>query len=577
MNRNTITRFGSNPVNLTMERSRFKIPTGRKFTFNNGDLIPIFHMPVLPGDTIELKMAELVRMQTPIFPVMDNMYLDTYFFFVPDRLVWDHFEEFMGENKDGTWRQETERTIPKLYAPQGGWEKGSLADYMGWPTNVSGIDVSSLPLKAYVKVWNDWFRDENRKEPALITTTDDNLNGVNPSDANYSYITGAQLGGAPLKAARLSGYFENSLIYPQKGPDVFIPLGGSQGLVPVYTGAGIPGEFTQNKMPLHWVTSNPNTQMPTGGLVSVPYASSGNNYATEYLKQGSISGSGTSVDAVPSNLWADLAYDAGGTANQSTINNLRTAFAIQRHYEKLRRAGSRYIEMTAALFGRHSADARLQRAEYLGGTRTMVQMEGIVQTSSTDDTSPQGNVSGNSKTVFTDRPFIHSFTEHGRIIGVQVTRVLHSYQQGINRLDRAYDLFDWYFPSLRHIGEQPIYNYEIFAQGSNVTDSDGNIVDDQVAGYQEAWRAYRFMPRIIAGELRSNYAQSLDAWHYRDYYTELPILTSSEWIDEPKENVDRTLAVDSDTSDQFLADIDYEIIATRPMPVYSVPGLIDHY
>lgn len=572
MNRNSITRFGQNPVNISMERSRFKIPTGRKFTFNNGDLIPIFHMPILPGDTISMNMAELIRMQTPIFPVMDNMFIDTYFFFVPNRLIWDHFEEFMGENKDGAWAQEVEYTVPKLYAPEAGWEKGSLADYMGWPTNVGGIDVSSLPLKAYVKVWNDWFRDENRKEPALITTGDSNLNGVNPSDEGYSYITGAEKGGAPLKVAKFHDYFTSSLPAPQKGPDVFIPLGGSTGMAPV----------VGNGMTLGIEQIAADNTVTHGGLYNLGSGGTGlganvNAYGVALNKAGgdgtaqamtSSRRSGITQDPEKSGLVALLGSATGGTQTQSTINQLRTAFAIQRHYEKLRRGGSRYVEQVKELFGTTSSDARLQRAEYLGGTRNYVSMEAIVQTSRTNDVSPQGNVAGNSKTIFTDHPFTHSFTEHGYIIGVQCTRVQHSYQQGINRLDKQYDLFDFYFPSLAHIGEQPIYNYEIFAQGTDT--------DNEVAGYQEAWAAYRYMPRIIAGELRSNYEEgSLDAYHYADYYEELPILTSSEWIDEGRENVDRTIAVPS--QDQMICDIDYEITATRPMPVYSVPGLIDHY
>lgn len=561
MNRNSITRFGQNPVNISMERSRFKIPTGRKFTFNNGDLIPIFHMPILPGDTISMNMGELIRMQTPIFPVMDNMFIDTYFFFVPNRLIWDHFEEFMGENKDGAWAQEVEYTVPKLYAPENGWEKGSLADYMGWPTNVGGIDVSSLPLKAYVKVWNDWFRDENRKEPALITTGDSNLTGVNPSDEGYSYITGAEKGGAPLKVAKFHDYFTSSLPAPQKGPDVFIPLGGRSGMVPVIAGADHDGPTDIGTS----IYSTRFTDTHKGNAYAI-------NIAVDRAHHGMLqsgTGEGTASDKLTfKNYWADLANRTGGTQTQSTINQLRTAFAIQRHYEKLRRGGSRYVEQVKMLFGTTSSDARLQRAEYLGGTRNYVSMEAIVQTSRTNEVSPQGNVAGNSKTIFTDHPFTHSFTEHGYIIGVQCTRVQHSYQQGINRLDKQYDLFDFYFPSLAHIGEQPIYNYEIFAQGTDT--------DNEVAGYQEAWAAYRYMPRIIAGELRSNYEEgSLDAYHYADYYEELPILTSSEWIDEGRENVDRTIAVPS--QDQMICDIDYEITATRPMPVYSVPGLIDHY
>lgn len=554
-----------------MERSRFKIPTGVKTTFNNGDLIPIFKMNVLPGDTIELNMAELVRMQTPIFPVMDNMWLDTYFFFVPHRLVWTHFEEFMGENKDGAWAQEIERTVPKITAPEGGWTKGTIADYFGVPTEIDNIDVSSLFFKSYVKCWNDWFRDENRKEPALITDTDETLTGMNGSETGYTYITGAERGGLPLKVARLSGYFENSLPEPQKGPDVFIPLGGASGYVPVVTATQNIPNLDQNAWPIAFVNNQTGAGITSGNhnLYLQPNAGGEGKPDGGFLamQNGTISPGNEWQSLKPSNLWADLG--SGGSSNQSTINQLRTAFAIQRHYEKLARGGSRYIEIVAEMFGRHSADSRLQRSEYLGGTHTMIQMESVVQTSSTNETSPQGNVSGNSKTVFTDRPFVHSFTEHGYIIGVQCTRVEHSFQQGIFKLDKAYDLFDWYWPSLAHIGESPIYNYEIYAQGTDE--------DNEVFGYQEAWRSYRYMPRIITGELRSNYAQSLDAYHYADYYTELPIGTSSDWIDEPKENVDRTLAVSSEVSDQFIADISYNITATRPMPLYSVPGLIDHY
>lgn len=575
MNRNSYSRFGSNPVDISIERSRFTIPQTHKTTFNNGDLIPIFHMWCLPGDTIELNMAELVRMQTPIFPVMDDMYLDTYFFKVPIRLVWENFERFMGENKQGAWTPTVTHTVPKLVAPSGGWAKGTIADYFGIPTGKRNIDFSSLLTKAYVKIWNDWFRDETRKQPANITMGDTNLTGQNGTESGYTYVTGAEKGGLPLKVARLPGYFENSLPDVQRGPVTFIPVGGVSGTVPIITSNQ---DKYHNTIAMKFDATS-NTSAFADGTKYTLGTAHGTNDRTGEQKLWAVANSPTisssNATLAPTNLFAKL--DLNNTVYSSTINQLREAFAIQRHYEKLRRGGGRYIEIVKEIFGRTSSDRRLQRAEYLGGSRQQIQMESVVQHSSTDSVSPQGNVSGNSKTVFSDRPFITSCTEHCLIIGVQCTRTKHTYQQGINRLDRAYDLFDWYFPSLAHIGEQPIYNWEIYAQGSNVTDTDGNVIDDQVFGYQERWASYRYMPSIVTGEMRSNYATPLDAYHYADYYTSLPIGTSSTWIDEPRTNVDRTLAVGSGTADQMLADIAFKITATRPMPLYSIPGLIDHY
>ncbi len=550
MNRNTESHFSVNPINLDIQRSKFVRPSTHKTTFNAGNLIPIYVDEVLPGDTFKMNMSSVIRMSTPIYPVMDNANLDVYFFFVPNRLVWDHWKEFFGENNSTHWEPPVEYEVPQITAPTGGWAKGTIADYMGIPTKIENISVQALPFRAYCKIWNDWFRDQNLKDPAMISMDETTTAGANTGD----YVTNAEKGALPLKVAKYHDYFTAALPEPQKGPEVTIA--GTAANYKVITGES----HETGTAPLMFKTTS-------GTMSNTPqqiWLSNGTGEKTTYA----VANAGAYNDSVPklapSNLWADA---SGGTA--TSINALRQAFAIQRLYEKNARGGTRYIEIIRAHFGVQSPDARQQRSEYLGGTRVPINMDQVVQTSNSGDgITPQGNTAAYSLTAFNESMFTKSFTEHGYIIGLACIRTEHTYQQGIERFWSRKKMLDYYFPTLANLGEQAILNKEIYAQG--------NAKDDEAFGYQEAWAEYRYKPSRVSGAMRSNYQTTLDAWHYADKYAQQPIL-SSEWIDETSANIDRTLAVQSATEDQFIADFYFACEATRPMPLYSIPGLIDHH
>lgn len=558
MNRNTESHFAENPTNLYIQRSRFDRSSTHKTTFNTGKLVPIYVDEVLPGDTFEMKTSAVVRMTTPIFPVMDNAYMDFYFFFVPNRLLWDHWKEFNGENTSSQWEQIVEYQVPQITPPATGWKKGDVADYFGIPTNIgtsSGTwSVSHLPFRAYALIWNEWFRDQNVMTPVLIDTGDATVQGLS-GDENG--IQASVFGGACLPVSKFHDYFTSALPEPQKGPDVLLPLGKT---APVVTVA----PPTRNYPPthaLHWASENSSTMPNIGGLGYTGTMSTGFETVAD---SASGVGSNTGVKMAPDNLVASLS-----DATSATINELRLAFQLQKLYERDARGGSRYTEIIRSHFGVISPDARQQRPEYLGGDRIPITVNQVVQTSGTTSTSPQGNVAAYSLTGDVQKSFTKSFTEHGFIIGLACVRTDHTYQQGLERFWSRKNRFDFYWPALSNIGEQAILNKELYLQG--------NEQDDQAFGYQEAWADYRYKPNRVSGEFRSNNPNGgLDSWHYADYYSERPIL-SSQWLSETKANVDRTLSVQSSVSDQFFGDFAFQCYCTRPMPVYSVPGLIDHY
>lgn len=559
MNRNTESHFAINPTNIDIQRSTFNRSTQVKTTFNAGELIPIYVEEVLPADTYVMKTAMALRMTTPIHPVMDNCYIDTYFFFIPNRLVWNHWKEFNGENTATAWEQTTEYEIPQLTAPSTGWEKGTIADYMGIPIKVSNISINALPIRAYTLVWNEWFRDQNLQDPAYLNTDDSTTQGSNGT----TYQTDAQKGGRPLPVNKYHDYFTSALPQPQKGPSVLLPLGDT---APVDVFGN--GKSLTLKGSTNITLAQSSTDV---GLVGYTYSSQINNGSSipsgqrsQPLSSGQAIGLSTNPDNSGIIGTADLKQ-----ATAATINQLRQAFQVQKLYEKDARGGTRYIEIIKSHFGVTSPDARQQRPEYLGGNRTPISMDQVLQTSSTNETSPQGNTAAFSLTNSKNTgSFTKSFTEHGIILGLACVRTEHTYQQGIDRMWSRKRRFDYYWPALANIGEQAILNKEIYAQGTNA--------DDEVFGYQEAWAEYRYKPSRVSGAFRSKYAQSLDIWHYADYYQEQPIL-GAKWIQETKVNLDRTLAVQSTLEDQFMADFYFECEATRAMPMYSIPGLIDHH
>jgi hypothetical protein len=560
MNRNVESHFALNPTRIDLSRSTFDRSSSVKTSFNAGDIVPFFLEEVLPGDTFNVKSSKVVRMQTLLTPMMDNVYLDTYYFFVPNRLVWSHWKEFNGENTESAWIPETTYEVPQITSPaNGGWNVGTIADYFGIPTGISNLSVSALPFRAYALVMNEWFRDQNLQDPLVVPLDDATVAGVNTD----TFVSDVAKGGKPYIAAKYHDYFTSCLPSPQKGPDVLIPS-ATAGEYPVVPRSNVvPSNLldgTTYTAKIYNPGSNANgTKAGIGFYVS-------SDLQTGTQTDGLISSGTRNTEATPviNNLWA---VASGGLG--ATINQLRLAFQVQKLYERDARGGSRYIEILKSHFGVTSPDARLQRPEYLGGNRVPININQVIQQSGTQTgTTPQGTVVGMSQTTDSHSDFIKSFTEHGFILGVMCVRYDHTYQQGLERFWSRKDRFDYYWPVFANIGEQAVKNKEIYAQG--------NAEDDEVFGYQEAWADYRYKPNRVTGEMRSAYAQSLDVWHLADDYSTRPSLSDS-WIREDKANIDRVLAVQSSVSNQFFADIYVQNRATRPMPVYSIPGLIDHH
>lgn len=572
MSRNAESRFAINPTRIDMSRSTFDRPFSHKTTFNVGDIIPFYVDEVLPGDTHKIRTSKVVRMQTLLTPVMDNIYLDTYYFFVPDRIVWNHWKQFMGENTESAWIPSTEYEVPQITAPEGGWSEGTIADYMGVPTKIVGLSVNALPFRAYALIMNEWFRDENLCDPLNIPLDDATVQGVNTG----TFVTDVAKGGLPYKAAKYHDYFTSALPAPQKGPDVSIPVSLGANL-PVY-GSGYP-LFVTDGTTLGGLTS----LVPPAGALETPgtltssngYANIGTEVDVNKLRTGSGKGvivgvpTKEQMEGYPDVVGSGLVAVNDGSVSVATINQLRLAFQIQKLYERDARGGTRYIEILKSHFGVTSPDARLQRPEYLGGNRIPITINQVVQNSgSMDGETPQGTTTAYSLTTDVHQEFTKSFVEHGFIIGVMVARYDHTYQQGLERFWSRKDRFDYYWPVFANIGEQAILNKEIYATGQDS--------DSEVFGYQEAWADYRYKPSRVSGEMRSNAKTALDSWHLADDYDALPTLSDS-WIREEPNNVNRVLAVTSEVSNQLFCDLYVQNRTTRPMPVYSIPGLIDHH
>lgn len=558
MNRNSEQHYSQVP-HAEIRRARFKRNYSLLTTINEGDLVPIYLDEVLPADTFKVNVNALVRMSTPLYPVMDNAYMDYYFFFVPARLLWEHFENLMGQNDKTFWAEATEYTTPQTTAPSGGWNVGTLADYFGIPTGVENLSVNSMPFRAYAKIWNEWFRDENLQQPVTMSKTDATTAGSNTGTS----LSDAEKGGMPLKVCKYKDYFTSCLPSPQKAVDpVTIPLGGN---APVR--AFIDTALTKEAKGYGTVTGTKDGTWKYGSMVTdsekarmlegYPQQQGGNYFwASKTAGQPDYDKGNYSKQAY---MGADLS-----SVTAATINELRQAIAVQHIFERDARTGTRYKEILQGAWGVTSPDARLDRSEYIGGYRMPINVNQVVQTSATDSTSPQGNTGAYSMTTMSRNMCTYSATEHGYVIGLAAIRVDHSYQQGLSRLWTRSTRFSYYDPMLANLGEQAVLNQEIYAQG--------NAKDEEVFGYQEAWADYRYRTNQITGEMRSTYAQTLDAWHYADKYTQLPTLSSS-WIQEGTENIDRTIAVQSSNSHQFLVNLYYDQTWTRPMPIYSIPGI----
>jgi len=502
-------------------RSSFDRSHGYKTTFDAGLLVPFFVDEALPGDTFNLKMTGFSRLATPIFPIMDNMYMETHYFSVPIRLVWDNWQKFNGEQRNPT--DSTDFVIPQLVAPAGGYTIGSISDYMGLPTGVAGITHSALWHRAYNLIWNEWFRDQNMQNSLPVNTGDG-------PDNQADYVL--------QRRGKRHDYFTSCLPWPQKGPGVQIPLGTS---APIRTDA------------------------PTGPGTGDISVLSGNSYyklAADASSNDRVFRSSSSLGTEGNRLYADLSQ-----ATAATINSLRQAFQIQKIYERDARGGTRYTELIRSHFGVTSPDARLQRPEFLGGGSTPINVSPVPQTSATQGTdTPQGNLAAIGTGLLTDHGFTASFTEHCLLIGIVSVRADLTYQQGLNRMWSRRTRFDFYWPALSHIGEQAVLQKEIFADGNTTN-------DNKVFGYQERYAEYRYKPSQITGLFRSTAPTPLDAWHLAQKFTTAPVLNSAFIQEDPP--IDRVIAVPSEP--HFLFDSFIQMRCARPMPVYGVPGLIDHF
>jgi hypothetical protein len=545
MNRNNERHFNQVPQ-THVSRTRFNRDQNILTTFDAGKLIPFYVDEVLPGDTYSVNTAAIIRMTTPKYPVFDDAYIDFYYFYCPNRILWDNFRRFMGEADDEPWMPSKTYTVPKLKIPAG--EKAdrpyeaSICDYMGIPTKAilkgaaTEMEVNALPFRAYVKIWNEFFRDQNVGNPATLITDDKDViySDANNEKDTETILKEAYRGGRCLPVSRFHDYFSSCLPYPQRGPEVTIALTGN---APVTT---FTTEYLTEELHKDYGTDFNATSIPTPDETHVPTLSFNNGTSNGYL------------GANLSNIEA------------ATINKLRQAFAVQHYYEALARGGSRYREQVRALFGVSISDKTVQVPEYLGGGRYHVNINQIVQTSGqqNQNDTPIGETGAMSVTPISESSFTKSFEEHGFIIGVMCVRHNHSYQQGLERFWSRNDRLDYYFPQFANLGEQPVKKKEIMVTGTEV--------DEETFGYQEAWADYRMKPNRVSGKMRSNAEGTLDFWHYADNYNTVPTL-SQEWMNEGKNEIARTLIVQNEP--QFFGAIRVMNKTTRCMPLYSVPGL----
>ena len=564
-------RFSDAPA-MYMKRTKFDRSHVYKTTLDSGRLVPIFVDEVLPGDTTRMSVNYFARLATPIKPIMDNIYLDWFFFFVPNRLVWEHWQNFCFEQEDPD--DSTDYVIPTVAAAGNSDNAyvGSLWDYFGLPVNTSGnlSGINALPFRGVYLIWNEWFRDENLQKSVKIQKGDTNevLDSSRAADQpSWVFTSGTNIvpGLACPPRGKRHDYFTSALPWTQKGPGVSIGLAGTARIIDPKP---VSGYFVQQE---------------TGNLAAAQLSKDGGvhdvftaNGTLQYQGGGydativshSINGKGTAIaNAISGNTWLSRsAYADLDSSSIFTINSLRTAFQMQKFYERLARGGSRYTEVLRSFFGVVSPDARLQRPEFLGSFTKMVNVNPIAQTSATDDTSPQGNLSAYGVTAAKFHGFTKSFVEHGYVFGFVCARADLTYQQGINKMWLRSTVYDFYWPTFAHLGEQAIELREIYAQGSEA--------DTTVFGYQERYAEYRYKPSQITGKFRSSVTGgNLDVWHLSQFFKNAPTLNEEFITENPP--IERIIAVPSEP--EFLLDIGFRYTTVRPMPMFGTPGLVDHF
>lgn len=554
MNRNNERHFYQIPE-MKASRTRFNRDQTILTTFDSGKLIPFYVDEVLPGDTFNVDTAAIIRMSTPKYPVMDDAFIDFYYFYCPNRILWDNFKHFMGEIEATPWKPSKEYAVPQIKIKGTDAEpkpnERSILDYMGVPTKIKKeFSINALPIRAYVKIWNEFFRDENVDNTAVLKTDDAN---VDYEFGNENWVQEAEnnayKGGNLLPVNKFHDYFTSCLPYPQRGPAVPVPMTGN---APVRLGDTF-GTYIDFAGPVEMVLSENANQNVPGSLV---YGNS-TGKPTE-KKQMSFTGVEKTSGELGTGGWM---YTDLSTVTATTINDLRKAVAVQQYYEALARGGSRYREQVQALWNVVISDKTVQVPEYLGGGRYHVNINQIVQTAAIDN-SPLGETGAMSVTPVNESSFTKSFEEHGFVIGVCCVRHNRSYQQGLERFWSRTDRLDYYVPQFANLGEQPVKKKEIMLTGTTT--------DEETFGYQEAWADYRMKPNRVSGLMRSNATGTLDFWHYADNYRTVPTL-SQDWMEEGKTEIARTLIVQNEP--QFFGAIRIANKTTRRMPLYSVPGL----
>ena len=570
-------RFSDAPA-MYMKRTKFDRSHVYKTTFNSGKLIPVFVDEVLPGDTTRMSVNYFARLATPIKPIMDNIYLDWFFFFVPNRLVWEHWQNFCFEQEDPD--DSTDYVIPTVSAT-GNSENvyiGSLWDYFGLPVNTSGnlSGISALPFRAVYLIWNEWFRDENLQKSVKIQKGDTNevLNSARASEQpSWVFSSGTSIvSGYPCPPrGKRHDYFTSALPWTQKGPGVSIGLAGIASIVDPTPDPGFLLHSNAKQLAVVSATraegKSGGYRVATGdGVVTFSRYGSDSDSSSVGGFAGNTSGAVTVSAQVGSAYLGNDSYVDLDTSSIFTINSLRTAFQMQKFYERLARGGSRYTEVLRSFFGVVSPDARLQRPEFLGSFTKMINVNPIAQTSATDDISPQGNLSAYGVTAAKFHGFTKSFVEHGYIFGFVCARADLTYQQGINKMWLRSTVYDFYWPTFAHLGEQAIELREIYAQGTEA--------DTTVFGYQERYAEYRYKPSQITGKFRSSVTGgNLDMWHLSQFFKNAPTLNEEFIVENPP--IERIIAVPSEP--EFLLDIGFRYTTVRPMPMFGTPGLVDHF